>query len=172
MSKEIFADPDKCTGCNRCGYVCSAVKTGAFNPAVSRIKINNYPHRGYSVPSLCFHCPGAACQKACPVGAISRSEENVVTVDAALCTSCGSCVTACPYGMIELCDGETARKCDYCDGDPACVKECYAEALVFTEKTPDLTKIKGTQMKQRSTEGLPEEKRNNLAHALVKIARG
>ncbi len=171
MSKELFADPDKCTGCNRCSYVCSATKTGAFAPSASRIKINNYPHRGYSVPSICFHCPGAACQKACPSGAISRSEQNVVTVDAALCTACGSCMAACPYGMIEVPAGGTACKCDYCSGDPACVKECYAKALAFAEKTPELIRLKGVQMKQRSSEGQPETKRNNLGNALVALAR-
>ncbi len=30
MDKILFADPDKCTGCNRCTYVCSAVHTGQF----------------------------------------------------------------------------------------------------------------------------------------------
>jgi len=172
MSKELFADPDKCTGCNRCGYMCSANKTGAFAPSASRIKINNYPHRGYSVPSICFHCPGAACQMACPTGAISRSDENVVTVDATLCTSCGNCVTACPYGMVEVAPGGAARKCDYCGGDPACVKECYANALIFAEKTTELTRLKRLQMKQRSSEGRPEEKRIKLGNALVAMARG
>lgn len=171
MSKELFADPDKCTGCNRCSYVCSAMKTGAFAPEAGRIKINNYPHRGYSVPSICFHCPGSACQKACPAGAISRSEQNVVTVDAARCTACGGCVAACPYGMVEVLPGGPAAKCDYCGGDPACVRECYAGALVFDEKTPERVKSKGLQMKQRTLDGSPQTKRSNLGSALVALAR-
>lgn len=171
MSKELFADPGKCTGCNRCSYVCTAIKSGCFAPTRARIQISNFPHKGFAVPNICFHCPGASCQKACPVGAISRSEENVVTVDATLCTACGGCVAACPYGMIELADGETARKCDYCDGDPACVKECYAGALSYTEKTPELLKLKGAQMKQRSTEGTPAEKRFQRGKALLSFTR-
>lgn len=171
MKKELFVDPDKCTGCGRCSYICSAVKTGAFAPTSARIKVNNFPHRGFSAPSICFQCPGAPCHKACPVGAISRNADDVVVVDAQKCTSCGNCVAACPYGMVELTDNETAAKCDYCAGDPACAKECFPEALVFAEKTPELIKLKGAQMKQRSTEGSPAEKRCQLGEALLAISR-
>ncbi|MCK5916630.1 MAG: 4Fe-4S binding protein, partial [Deltaproteobacteria bacterium] len=45
MSKQLFVDPDKCTGCNRCAYVCSAVHTGAFAPTQARIKVNNFPYK-------------------------------------------------------------------------------------------------------------------------------
>lgn len=171
MSQLLFADPDKCTGCNRCAYVCSAVKTGKFAPAKARIQINNFPHKGFSVPSICFQCPGAPCHKACPSDAISRNADDVVVVDAEKCTACGSCVTACPYGMIELDPQDTARKCDYCGGDPACIKECFPGALVFQEKTPELIKLKGSQMKQRAVEGCPAEKRHQLGKALLSLSR-
>ena len=70
MSKELFADPDKCSGCGRCSYVCSAMRTGRFAPTSARIQINNFPHRGFAAPSICFQCPGAPCQKSCPADAI------------------------------------------------------------------------------------------------------
>jgi anaerobic carbon-monoxide dehydrogenase iron sulfur subunit len=172
MNKQLFADPEKCTGCNRCASVCSAMKTGSFAPSFARIKVNNFPHRGFAVPSVCFQCPNAPCHKACPSGAISRNEDDVVVVDSQKCIACGSCVKACPYGMIELGEQLTAAKCDHCGGDPACVKECFPGALVFTEKTPELMKLKGTQMKQRSTDGRSEEKRNRLGRAILKNMRG
>jgi len=172
MKKELFADPDKCTGCNRCSYVCSAVKTGAFAPAQSRVKINNFPHQGFSAPSVCFQCPGAGCQKSCPVDAIYRDENDVVMVDSQKCTGCGECVAACPYGMIELDAGQTACKCDLCGGDPACVKECFPGAISFQEKAPELLKLKGAQMKQRTFEGTSAEKRQRLGEALLRLARG
>lgn len=171
MSKQLFADPDKCSGCSRCSYVCSAMKTGRFEPSAARIKINNFPHKGFAVPSICFQCPGAPCHKACPADAISRNADDVVLVDAVKCTSCGSCVAACPYGMIELVEGSTAAKCDYCGGDPACVKECFPKALVFEEKTPELIKLKGSQMKQRATEGNSCEKRHQLGKAILELTR-
>lgn len=171
MSKKLFADPDKCTGCGRCTYVCSALKTGQFAPSRARIQINNFPHKGFSAPSVCFQCPGASCHKACPADAISRNAEDVVVVDAEKCIACGSCVEACPYGMITLEGETTAAKCDYCAGDPGCVKECFPAALVFQEQTPELVKIKGKQMKQRSTEGSSVEKRSRLGKALLALSR-
>ena len=57
MQKILYAIPDLCTGCNRCVYVCSAVKEGKFIPSKSRIHINNFSFNGYSVPSVCFQCP-------------------------------------------------------------------------------------------------------------------
>lgn len=171
MSNLLFADPDKCTGCNRCTYACSAVHTGQFAPVHARIQINNYPHKGFSAPSICFQCPNASCHKACPADAISRNADDVVVVDPEKCISCSSCVEACPYGMIELREKGVAAKCDYCGGDPACVKECFPGALVFQEKTPELVKIKGTQMKQRSTEGSSAEKRCKLGKALLAASR-
>lgn len=171
MSKELFADPDKCSGCNRCSYVCSATKTGQFAPSSARIQINNFPHKGFAAPSICFHCPNAACQKSCPVDAISRNDDNLVLVDADKCTGCGECVNACPYGMIGQDANGVAHKCDYCGGDPACVNECFPGALAFTEKTPELLKIKGAQMKQRSTEGCPAERRHRLGQALLALSR-
>lgn len=172
MKKELFADPEKCTGCGRCSYVCSAVKTGSFAPGSARIQINNFPHRGFSVPSICFQCPGAPCQKSCPAEAIYRDENDVVQIDAEKCTACGECVSACPYGMIGQDQAQPAYKCDLCGGDPACVKECFPAALSFQEKTPELLKLKGAQMKQRSTEGCPAEKRNRLGKALLSLSRG
>lgn len=174
MSQLLFADPDKCTGCQRCAYVCSAVKTGRFAPNKARIQINNFAHKGFSVPSICFQCPGAPCHKACPSEAISRNANDVVVVDAERCSGCGLCVTACPYGMIEHAEphGQSVvHKCDTCGGDPACVKECFPGALLFQEKTPALVKLKGLQMKQRATQGSPAAKRRQLGKALLLLSR-
>lgn len=73
--------------------------------------------------------------------------------------------------MIELGEQLVAAKCDHCDGDPACVKECFPGALVYTEKTPELMKLKGMQMKQRSSDGRSEEKRHRLGRAILKQLR-
>jgi len=170
MSKQLYVNPDKCTGCNRCAYVCSAVHEGKFSPSIARIKVNNYPHKGFSAPSICFQCPNAPCQEACSADAISRNTDDVVVVDADKCIDCGDCVEACPYGMIEMV-ADIAVKCDYCGGDPACVKECYPGALVFEEKTPELTKLMGVQMKQRSKEGSPTDKREHLGSVLLSLYR-
>lgn len=171
MEKLLFANPDKCTGCNRCAYACSAQKEGEFAPSKARIFVNNFPFKGYSAPSICFQCPKANCQEACPEGALYRNEDGVVLVDGEKCTGCAACVEACPYGVIELGAQKIARKCDYCGGDPACVKECFPGALVFQEAEPALVKLKAAQMKQRSSCGSASDKRRRLGAALLDKAR-
>ena len=171
MTKQLFAIPDKCTGCNRCTSACSAKHEGVFRPSRARIQINNFSLQGYSVPSVCFQCPSAPCHKVCPVDAISRTADDVEVVDQETCIGCGACVDACPYGMIELGDNEKAYKCNYCDGDPACVKECQPGALVFQEQDKEIVKVKGLQMKQRSKDGEPREKRLRLGEAVLIVGR-
>ena len=171
MKKQLFANPDLCTGCNRCTLICSATKEGVFQPALARLMINNFPLRGYSAPSICFHCSKANCLDACPTEAMHRDPEGVVLVNRELCTGCGACVSACTYGMVEQDAKGIAHKCDQCAGDPACVKECHAEALVFSSGDSELIRLKGTQMKTRSRTGAPHEKRRKMAEILMKKAR-
>lgn len=150
---------------------CSARKTGMFQPSSSRVQINNFPIRGYSVPSICFQCPKASCLEACPTGAIYRSDDDVVLVNSDLCTSCSACVSACPYGMIDLDSASIAYKCDLCDGDPACVKECHADALIFAAGDAEQFRLKAAQMKYRTISGSPADKRRVLGENLMKKAR-
>ena len=171
MEKQLYAIPDLCTGCNRCIYVCTAVKEGMFIPSKSRIHINNFTLRGYSVPSICFQCPKPECLDACSEGAIYKDENDVVLINREKCNGCGECVDACPYGMIEMDGDDLAYKCDYCGGDPACVKECEPKALVYQEEEKEMRRLRGLQMKQRMESGTPEEKRNQLGQNLLKAAR-
>jgi ferredoxin len=46
MEKELFAIPERCTGCGRCMYMCPAVKEGVFKPSKSRVYINHFSVRG------------------------------------------------------------------------------------------------------------------------------
>ena len=170
MEKHLLAIPNRCTGCNRCTYACAAVKEGMFMPSKARLQINNFPLRGYSVPSVCFQCPKPDCLEACPEAAIYKNEREVVVVDVPKCNGCGECVIACPYGMIEQYASGKAFKCDLCGGNPACVSECHFEALVFKQPDKIARKQRGVQMKQRIAEGTPEEKRHQLALNLFESA--
>lgn len=171
MANQLFANPDLCTGCNRCTYICSAVKTGAFQPTAARLQISNFPHRGYSVPNICFQCPKADCMDACPTKAFSRTADGTVVIDPAACIACGSCAAACTYGMVGLDGAGIAYKCDACGGSPACARECPSGALFYGPGDSERIRIKGTQMKNRSKEGDPHEKRQNLAEKILKLAR-
>lgn len=170
MEKHLLAIPNRCTGCNRCVYACAAVKEGMFMPSKARVKINNFPLEGYSVPTICFQCPKPDCLKACSEGAIFKNERGVIVIDVRKCDGCGDCVTACPYGMIEQYGSGMAFKCDLCGGNPACVAECQFGALVFKEPDKISLRLRAAQMKQRITEGSPEQKRHKLAANILKEA--
>ncbi len=49
-------------------------------------------------PEICIRCH--ACEEACPRGAISHNEDNVV-VDAGICDAGGDCLGPCPTGAID-----------------------------------------------------------------------
>ncbi len=171
MDRFLLAIPELCTGCNRCVYVCSAVKEEMFIPSKSRIHISNFPLKGYSVPHICFQCPDPDCLKACPTGALYKNDQDVILVDKEKCDGCGDCVTACPYGMIQQDAQGLAYKCDSCGEDPACIKECNPKAIVFQVPDKELLGLRDFQMKQRVNSGSPEEKRHTLGMNILAEAR-
>jgi len=67
-----------------------------------------------------------------------------IKADPALCTACGACVTACPYGAVEVVNDVAAfnDKCTLCG---ACEKSCPVNAITIesTPKTPAPTGYEG-----------------------------
>src|SRR4051812_38857291 len=89
---------------------------------------------------VCKHCTHAGCLDVCPTGALFRSEFGTVVVQEDICNGCGYCVSACPYGVIDLRkDDGRAFKCTLCydrlkvDETPACAKACPTESIQFGE---------------------------------------
>ncbi|SDR80244.1 4Fe-4S dicluster domain-containing protein [Actinopolymorpha singaporensis] len=87
---------------------------------------------------VCKHCTHAACLDVCPTGALFRTEFGTVVVQDDVCNGCGYCVSACPYGVIDIRpDNGGAFKCTMCydrlgDGlEPACAKACPTESIQF-----------------------------------------
>lgn len=88
----------------------------------------------------CKHCGDAPCLRACPTGALMRSEAGGVYLQADICNGCASCVAACPFGVVAR-DEESghSRKCTLCldryrDGlPPACAKTCPTASIRFGE---------------------------------------
>jgi len=67
---------------------CSSPQSQKPSPEILHIELN------------CKKC--GRCVEACPVEAITLSEDEGVTIDGELCTSCGQCVEACPNQALEL----------------------------------------------------------------------
>jgi formate dehydrogenase iron-sulfur subunit len=87
---------------------------------------------------VCKHCTHAACLDVCPTGALFRTEYDTVVVQPDICNGCGYCVTACPYGVIDIRPGDgRAFKCTMCydrlgdDLEPACAKACPTDSIQF-----------------------------------------
>jgi formate dehydrogenase iron-sulfur subunit len=89
---------------------------------------------------VCKHCTHAGCLDVCPTGALFRTEFGTVVVQPDVCNGCGYCVSACPYGVIDLRkeDGR-AFKCTLCydrlkeNQTPACAQACPTESIQFGE---------------------------------------
>jgi len=135
MSKILFIDPDKCSGCRACEWACSLYNDKVINK--SRIHVVKWIDRGVEVPITCAQCEFAMCEKVCPVQAIERNEDLGITViNYDKCVGCKLCTYVCPFGGIYF-DTEKKRviKCDLCGGDPACVKVCLDGAIQYVEAT-------------------------------------
>jgi formate dehydrogenase iron-sulfur subunit len=86
----------------------------------------------------CKHCATAPCNLACPTGAIVHSEFGSVVIQPDICTGCGACVSACPFGVPAESDLDGhSHKCTLCydrlhdDLTPACAKACPTQSIRF-----------------------------------------
>lgn len=120
-----------CIGCSSCELVCSASHVGEFNPARSRIRVEDDHSTGGSVINVCRSCPKPRCVKACTYGACRWDQElGVVKIDYGSCVACYACVEACPFHADFVDPVEHVPIiCDGCGGDPLCVRLCRQEAI-------------------------------------------
>jgi carbon-monoxide dehydrogenase iron sulfur subunit len=130
MKRFLSVDLAKCTGCRNCELACSVRHTNTFNPSRSRIHILKDETQNIIVPKVCLQCDVPLCADDCPSDALVDDAKGTLIVIEEDCTECGSCVTACVYGGIEL-DNVTgiAIKCDLCGSKPACIPACEYGAI-------------------------------------------
>ena len=94
---------------------------------------------------ICRKCEAAPCVKGCPNNALEKvpSEHNnsgVLKRNNMLCTGCGTCAIACPFGTIsnDLILFTTSN-CDVCHGrlgsgeKPLCVSTCSDGSIDYKE---------------------------------------
>lgn len=147
--KRVYSLEERCLGCHLCEVACTTAhsKTGdvykAFMweeeraPSAIRVEGDKYA----SIAVSCRHCAEPACVAGCISGALSKDPSTgVVSCDADKCVGCRTCMVQCPYGAIRV--YKAAVKCDLCTtgwstGEPACVRACINQALVYVESDED-----------------------------------
>ncbi len=113
----------------------------------------------------CMHCTDAACVKVCPTGALFHDAAGFVAYDRNVCSGCGYCVEFCPFGVPKTRGNKATgigymEKCVFCQDrvsnglEPACVKTCPPNALVFGNRD-DLV-IKGKQRTKELQSDFPQ----------------
>jgi len=110
---------------------CAQFHSGSKHPAHSRIKVSLDDETAEFALTLCHQCGEPRCVINCPAGALNKDgETGIVHWNEDKCVGCLLCTLACPYGGIIFNHlTEHVMKCDFCDGDPVCVKECPRNAL-------------------------------------------
>jgi len=141
--------PELCIQCHGCETACKMWRNlpcGIKYRRVLNLWDGTYPKiKSKSLSLSCLHCTDPACEKACPVGAISKREDGRVLVDTDLCIGCKTCAKACPFGVPQFAKGKghVMQKCDLCAGqplentDPPCVATCPGKALMPEMVTPE-----------------------------------
>jgi len=131
ISKRVILDMDRCIGCRSCSAACFYSHQGMPNITYGVVAEG-------TLPVICRQCDDPACVEGCPVRALRREASGVVRRSRMLCIGCGSCVYACPFGVIHPdLKGHLAAKCDLCEervlagGVPRCVAACTSGALRF-----------------------------------------
>jgi tetrathionate reductase subunit B len=204
----FIVDLRRCIGCRACTVACKAefdVPLGAFRTAVYGEVTGSFPNSEmHFLPKLCNHCEGnkddkvPPCVKECPEypkdrrefrtpdgkkiryrgGATYKRPDGLILFDNSLCTGCGKCIEACPYGARNfnklLISGKDSTKngitkCDFCDHRvskgvaPSCVNICPGRARFFGDlndtasEVSKLSKAFGLVEKRNETTLLPGE---------------
>jgi Fe-S-cluster-containing hydrogenase component 2 len=133
--KTLSADSKVCAGCRTCEIICSLSHEGVIDIEKSRILVKSNFFKGSFTPRICHQCSDFPCLYACPEAAIRVDPDlGIILIDEEKCTGCRECEKACPFKIIRYDEqNEKAFKCDFCDGDPKCVRWCPVNALGITE---------------------------------------
>jgi formate dehydrogenase iron-sulfur subunit len=160
----FFTDTSVCIGCKACEVACKQWNELPGNEPVfgdgydntGSLDAQNWRHVKFldivedkpdnvgngkawlMMSDVCKHCKQASCLEVCPTGAIIRTEFDTVFIQPDVCNGCRDCISACPYGVIEMDhDKGVAQKCTLCYDrlqgglEPACAKACPTQSIQF-----------------------------------------
>src|SRR3970040_1545578 len=183
----FFTDTTVCIGCKACEVACKewnqlpARGDGGAHLAMSGLSYDNtvrldgttwrhvtfieqfpepYNGRWLMMSDVCKHCVQAPCLEVCPTGAIIRTEFDTVVIQSDTCNGCRMCISACPFGVIDINPvSDTAQKCTLCYDrlqvglEPACAKACPTDSIQFGP-IAELHEIAGQRLAKVRGDGL------------------
>ena len=130
MRPTISVDIPRCTLCHICEHTCAAAREGTFDRRLARLRVDP----GLEAGSQTTSCNGClACVDGCPRQALDYDPDSgLLSLDEGQCDGCTVCVALCEYGVITI-SPVTAQAafCDFCSGDPACVRSCPTGAMSY-----------------------------------------
>jgi Fe-S-cluster-containing dehydrogenase component len=139
----LIVNTEDCVGCNACEVACKQEHNLPVGPRWIRVypdsprEIEGKLQLRYIV-THCLHCRRPRCKDVCPVEAIAKREDGIVSIDQELCIGCKDCIEACPLGVMQFDpEKEVAQKCDLCVDrldrglEPACVAACPSHCIYF-----------------------------------------
>jgi len=203
----ILYDSSKCTACKGCQVACKQ-----WNQLPSPLTNDEYTYtKSFQAPldlapntwliinfreedkeigidwnfmrNSCFHCTEAACEMACPVGAISHKDNGAVVIDQDKCIGCRYCVASCPFDIPHWDEARNKTfKCWQCfdrtsaERKPACVSTCPTGALEYGDRA-DMLGIARERVDQLKAAGYDKaemygEKELGGLHTIVVAQRG
>ena len=138
MEKRITVSEDKCIGCRICELICSFRMTSwtEINPHKSAIRVSSVEKEGLrSMAVVCRQCEDPSCVRACPTGALRKTEDSGILFNEAACNGCGLCAIACPFNAIWLDGKARVIKCDMCgERAPLCIDYCPRGCINLYER--------------------------------------
>ena len=153
MELSLVVNTRDCVGCYACEVACKQEHNLPVGPRLIRVNpdgprmINGKLQLRYKL-DYCQHCENPACKDACPVNAISVTEDGIVTINTALCNGCQKCAASCPTGVMQFDEVKRiALKCDLCTSrldrglKPACATVCPSHCIYFGSKKEVLRKL-------------------------------
>ncbi len=157
----MLNDSTKCTGCRACQIACKDnKKLEADKPNYPKeldaknltlIKMNKDKGKMTFVKRQCMHCNIPSCVSACPVTALVKEKNGIVTYDKDKCIGCRYCMVACPYGVPAF-EYDKAfpeiKKCDFCEDKTTkgektvCASVCPVGAITYGTRSEILAEAK------------------------------
>jgi formate dehydrogenase iron-sulfur subunit len=184
----FFTDTSVCIGCKACEVACKEWNQLPGNDPVfgdgydntGQLDAQNWRHVQFidrvpdetSTPGLgkawlmmsdvCKHCTDASCMQVCPTDAIIKTEFDTVYIQPDVCNGCRDCISACPYGVIEIDQNRNvAQKCTLCYDrlqgglEPACAKACPTQSIQFGP-VKDLRLVAAKRVDDLHSQGVTE----------------